>query len=334
MRLVLSFVLACSLAASAEAGGCFGRKTSHCCSAPCNTGCAPVAAPCNGTWETVMHKVCVPEMKTEKRIVEVCTPVVEHRQVTRTVHKCVTEEVEQSFTVMVPVTEEREIRRKVCKPVVREVERTYEVMIPVQEERESTKTVCEAVTKEVEETYTVMVPTTEEREITRTVCKPVVEEKEETFTVLVPTQEQRMGTRTIRQMVPVKKTRKVCQDQGHWEERTVEVACGPCRKTTRTCRVWVPKLVETEVEYCVHECQTKEEQYTWNVTVCKPETRTRKVCVTKHITEEVKEKHTVTVCRPETRTRKVHHTEYVQKTVPCKYTVTVCKPETAPARCR
>ena len=83
-----------------------------------------MAAPCNGTWETVKQRICVPEMKIEKRVVEVCTPVVEHRQVTRTVHKCVTEEVEQSCTVMVPVIEEKEVRRKVCKPVVREVERS------------------------------------------------------------------------------------------------------------------------------------------------------------------------------------------------------------------
>jgi hypothetical protein len=180
--------------------------------------------------------------------------------------------------------------------------------------------------------------------------------KEESYTVMVPVKEERMGTRKVYTSVPVKKTRTVCQDQGHWDEKTVATPCGGCAShhgsdcgcrakkcggcascngcggcgatATTTCRVWVPNMVETQVEYTAYECQASEEQYTYHVTVCKPEAKTRKVQVVRHVQEEVAYKYNVTVCKPETRTRKVQVVSHVNEEVAYKYNVTVCKPET------
>ena len=72
MRFFFSLALAFSMMATAEAGGCFGKKTSRCCSAPCDSGCGVAAnhacgsgCEANGTWETVQKTVLVPEMVTE-----------------------------------------------------------------------------------------------------------------------------------------------------------------------------------------------------------------------------------------------------------------------------
>ena len=137
MRLILSLALVVSMTASAQAGGCFGKKTSKCCSAPCATSCSPCgASACGsgcgdsgcgsasgcgasacGTWETVEKTVLVPQMVTETRTVTVNVPVQEERQGTRTVCKTVSEPQEQTYTVMVPYTEERQGTRTVCKTV-------------------------------------------------------------------------------------------------------------------------------------------------------------------------------------------------------------------------
>jgi hypothetical protein len=270
MRLVLSLVLAVAFSASAEAGGCFGKKASRCCSVPCGPCVTPCAVPCEpaGTWEVVKRTVCVPETVCEKRIIDVCVP----------------EWIEKSGT------------RKVCK------------------------TICE----EVDHKYTVLVPTCEERDGVKIVCKPVWVEKEVPCTVMVAHEEERSGTRHVCHVVPVVKMRKVCEDKGHWEERVVEhcgvswkscgkkkycaTSCGPvcggCTTTT-VCKVWVPNLVETEVEYTCHETQVVAEPYTYKVTVCKPEQQMKKVRVCEYVKEEVPYKYHVTVCKEEERVCKV-----------------------------
>ena len=104
--------------------------------------------------------------------------------------------------------------------------------------------------------------------------------------------------------MPVKKTRRVCEDHGHWEEKKVKVSggCQPCAVTcckpvpcvpcqTKcevwcTQRVWVPKIVEKEVESICNEWQKVEEERECTVTVCKPVTKTRKVKKCEWVSEE------------------------------------------------
>ena len=70
-------------------------------------------------------------------------------------------------------------------------------------------------------------------------------------------------------------------------------ACDPCgpvvaKPLTTTCRVWVPKIVQRKVEYTAYECQAHQEDYEYEVTVCKPRNVTKKVKV--FIITEVKNK--------------------------------------------
>ena len=94
--------------------------------------------------------------------------------------------------------------------------------------------------------------------------------------------------------------------------------CAPVASAvTCTKSVWVPNIVTEEVPYTVYRQQMESVPYTYTVTVCKPETRTRTVPVTTYNTEERTRNYTVTVCKPETRTRTVNVVE--------------CKTETANA---
>jgi hypothetical protein len=111
-------------------------------------------------------------------------------------------------------------------------------------------------------------------------------------------------------------TVKVCC--GHWETREVECcapqACAPCApaaKTTRQCRVWVPEIVEKQVE-CVKYVA---------------ETATKKVPYTtcKMVAEQVARQVPYTVCKAVPYQTTVSCVRYVAKQVP--YTVTRCEPK-------
>ncbi len=142
------------------------------------------------------------------------------------------------------------------------------------------------------------------RECTETVCRPVYEtaEREVCYTVCKP----------VREMQTV----KVCS--GHWETREVECCkpqtccnpCGPAEKTTQQCRVWVPEMVDKQVE-CVRYVS---------------ETMTRKVPyqVCKLVPQEVKYQVPYCVCKPVSYQTTVSCVHYVAKQVP--YTVTRCEP--------
>ena len=122
------------------------------------------------------------------------------------------------------------------------------------------------------------------------VCVPVCKIEERECTVMVPHEEIRQGVKKCCKMVPVTKTRTVCEDQGHWE--TVEkpvtycclklTPCGPkCEKKTviKTCKKWIPNIVKVEKEYTCYKCEVVEVPYEYKVIVCKPETCIRKVRV-------------------------------------------------------
>jgi hypothetical protein len=120
-------------------------------------------------------------------------------------------------------------------------------------------------------------------------------------------------------MVPETRTKTVCEDQGHWEERPCESACAPvkpcdpCAKV-KTCKVWVPNIVEKEVEVTCMKPTWVEEPCEYQVTVCKPETRT--------CTERVCE------YKQEVRTREVRYCAYVPKKIVkrCPVTTYRCEP--------
>lgn len=230
----------------------------------------------------------------------------------------------------------------VCQPAVQYVEKTVYRPVTVMETRVVTVTECRPEvreyqyvecrqvpeTKTVRRQYTVMVPEVRTRTETVKVCQPVWREETREYTVMVPRTETRQGTRQVCKMVPVKQTRTVCEDQGHWEQRVCRSICAAfagCCCPVRTCWCWVPQIVQKEVELTCYKPEIVTEPYTYTVTVWKPEKRTCKVQVCEY--KEVPQKRTVsyTVCVPKTVTRTEQVTTYKTVQVPktCKYTVMV-----------
>jgi hypothetical protein len=198
-------------------------------------------------------------------------------------------------------------RRVCCEPVTQScytVMKTCQQVVYQQKQYTCYRTCYEAVCEQ--KTFTAMryEPEVRYRECVETVCRPVYEttEREVCYTVCKP--------------VKSMQTVKVCT--GHWETRAVESctrnACDPCApavKTVRQCRVWVPEVVEKQVE-CIRyvtETQTKKVPYT----VCKMVTdkRVRQV--------------PYTVCKAVPYQTTVPCVRYVAKQVP--YTVTRCEPQ-------
>ena len=93
-------------------------------------------------------------------------------------------------------------------------------------------------------------------------------------------------------------------DEGHWEPAapaTGKAGCADCK--TATCRHWVCKPVTKEVPYTTYETTWEEQPVTCNVTVMKPETRTRTVKKTNYVNEPQTREVTCTRFVPEQRTR-------------------------------
>ncbi len=205
-------------------------------------------------------------------------------------------------------------------PETRYQERTYTVCRPVWETR--TCTIQYTVCKPVWETRT--------REVTCTVCKPVYE----------------THMREVCEVVckPVKYTRKIKVCSGHWETREVPATCAPATcAPVRQCRVWVPEVVEREVQCVkyVQETVTRQVPYTvcrmvaeqrtktCQYQVCRMETEQREQQISYQVCRLVSEPRTVqvpyTVCRAEPFEQTVTCVRYVAKQVP--YTVTRCVPK-------
>ena len=70
----------------------------------------------------------------------------------------------------------------------------------------------------------------------------------------------------------------------------------------------------------------EQQEYTYNVTVCKPEERTRTVCRTRYECEERTREVTYMVCVPQQRTRTRCVTTYRRVCEPRTVTCTVCVP--------
>ena len=269
-------------------------------------------------WKEVERKVLVSEWVTEKQTV------------TRTEYK--QETTDREITVNKWVQKKDKVSRDVTY---------YECE---KKSRDVTSKVAKQVWKDVDFKYCVNVPTRETKHATRTIRKPHWKEVPYEYTVMVPTTETQTQTYWVWETVPVKKTRKVCEDKGHWEERQVQVGgCNPCQSACNTCRpacnpcsscqsacntgnacgsacnvapvtctqkVWVPNIVEKQVDYTVNECRKAKKTRDVQVCVSKPEkkTGTRKVC--EWVDEE--EKYSYVVCgwkqEEKTGTRKVCET--------------------------
>lgn len=279
----------------------------------CEACCAP--APCASVCEpAVVHRtVMVPETTYETRKVTVTKYRREQRQKQVTVQ------------TRVPVRQTR-----TCN---------YTVMVPHQ----TTRTV----------NYVECVPVQTTKTVAYTVKKPVWTTKTVHYTVCVPEQVERQGVKRVARRVVVEKTRTVCVDQGHWEERPVAPcggcnACGSCGGcgscgaacAPATCKVWVSNLVKKEVPYKVCQTVCEDVPYTYTVTKYRREPRTKEVkvcryecerrtkevnCTTYQRVTKTKEV-ACTVRRPEQRTREIQVVTY--QCVPQQRTVnyTVCVP--------
>ena len=218
------------------------------------------------------------------------------------------------------------------------------------EQREQTVTYYEnvAYTKPVTSTYTVHDWVDKVRQEKYSTCKPVYKEVPQEYTVYVSEQVKKQGVRKVASVVQETAYYTVCEDQGHWETRSYQVAChtpcyrpcggcGPCggcapacAPTYQTCnyKVWCPNVVQKQVPYTVCRTVWTEQPYDYYVTVCRPVTKTRTVKVCEYVTEwHTRDVH-YKVCVPRTVEKTVDVTYYKcearQKVVP----YTVCVPYT------
>ena len=241
----------------------------------------------------VEQTVMEPEIVTETRKIQVTEYKQEPRVRTYNVTRLVPRTEMRTRTVAYTETETRTRDEKYveCRTVSETVDQSYTVMVPYTETRKGTRCVVTPVTRNVEQQYTVMVPYTETRTGTRCITTPVTRNVEQTYTVNVPYTEQRTGTRTVWECVPVVQTRTICEDRGHWEQRCIPVAngCQSCGVATTCCRprrhfacgcdacapcascapapacntvvtqnVWVPNIVQREVQCTVNTQQCRQ----------------------------------------------------------------------------
>ena len=118
----------------------------------------------------------------------------------------------------------------------------------------------------------------------------------------------------------------------------------------RTYRVWVPEMVQREIQVTVMRPTTEQVPYEYTVTLCRSEARTQTVTLCEYQTEqqqreiqvtvmrptveEVPYQYTVQLCRTETRTQTVtvcaYQTEQRTREIP----YTVCVPEQRVSQCQ
>ncbi len=199
-------------------------------------------------------------------------------------------------------------RRVCCEPTPQQcctVMKTCQKVVYQQKQYTCYRTCYDAVIENKTITAVRYVPETRYRECVETVYRPVYEtaEREVCYTVCKP--------------VKYMQTVRICS--GHWEMREVACsapkACDPCApavKTTQQCRVWVPEVVNKQVE-CVRYVN---------------ETMTKKVpcTVCKMVAEQRTQQVPYTVCKPVPYQTTIRCVNYVPKQV--AYTYTRCEPQT------
>lgn len=137
-------------------------------------------------------------------------------------------------------------------------------------------------------------------------------------TVMRPVYEQAEREICYRAIKPVKTTQTIKCCGGHWETRQVEACasdpcepCAPAKKTVQQCRVWVPEIVEKQVEGVEYVRETAMKKVPYTVGKMVSDQRVRQV--------------PYTVCKAVPYETTVQCVRYVAKQVP--YTVTRCEPQ-------
>ena len=313
---------------------------------PCAGGGCPSTTPSLTSCQPIMRTVMRPQWSTETRKIMVTQCAPETRERTYTVTQCVpeTRDVQVEFTVMTPETRTRQESYTVEVPRTRNVSEEYQVSVPTWRDVARNYTVSVPVWKDMVQESTVMVSHLETRQGKRQVtrCIPVSE------------------TRTVRvdrgqwQSSPA----AACPASGCSGSSCSATACSSCDPASGGCSsggcnscesggscptacascptacasqctamTWVSNYVEEQVPVTVMRQQTTEEAFDYQVTVCRPEKRsktfktlsyetqnrtaTEKVCEFK--TETRSRTFAVTECAMEQRTREVQYTEYVPK---------------------
>jgi hypothetical protein len=178
--------------------------------------------------------------------------------------------------------------------------------------REKTVTVVRVVPEF--QTVVRQVPVLVEEERTRTEtyteCRLVEEEVSREVVVMHPRVEVRETVRGTSRPVLVQETRTVSKDVGGWAVKRWTDAHG----CVRSCRVWVPRIVEEEITLTLPVLEAVETPVQEEVVVFEPETKT--------VTERI--------CRPvvETKTRDVVYTVCVEKLVEREFTEVSWRQET------
>jgi hypothetical protein len=258
----------------------------------CAPSCGP--APCAQAYVNVQRTIMVPTTVWETRTVDVTVCRPETRDRTITVCRCVPERntYTRAVTICVPERQTKQVSYQVQIPEYKNVNHTYTVMVPHQETRQGTRTVCRQVSSPE----------------TRTVMRDRGHWEEKSYQVaLKACDECDSGCGHHRGLLFRRCAYNSCGDCGGCNDSCdgCNSGCGGCdtapQMVTRTCRVWVPNMVEEKVQVTVCKLVNSTEPYTYSVTVCKPEQRTT----------------TERVChyRTETRTRDVTYTAMVSKQV-------------------
>jgi hypothetical protein len=270
--------------------------------AACGTACCPPKADCcqPACQQYVTRTVCVPEWVTEVRTVRAVEYTTEERQETCTVYKRVpeTKTIQTECTVMVPETRTKTCKVTVCTPVWKEVEQQYTVMVPHQEKRQGVRKVCKM----------------EQVKQTRTVCKDKGHWEEQVVEVAPASAKACASPCTARRACRLWARRSVCCAAPCATACTTACSAA-CDSGCDSCggagtagavqcvkKVWVPNIVQEQVEVTCSKPVMVEEPCEYTVTVCKPEARTRKVRVCEYQKEEKTRQVQYTVCVPQQRT--------------------------------
>jgi hypothetical protein len=277
---------------TAQAGGCGCDM--------CSGYAGYAAGGCGGpAFALVERTIYVPTTEMERRTVNVTEFRPEVRQRTITVNRCIpeTQEVRETYTVLTPEVRVRTQRYIVHKPVWREEDRTFTVNVPHQELRQGVRHVCRQV--QVQEL----------RDVTR--------DQGHWEDVLCNDSHGGGGYG--------------CGDGcGSYGRRRLFRGCGGCggcggcdngcgggydggcgnAVAQHVHRVWRPNYVTEQVPVTVWRNQMTEEPYEYTVTVCRPETQTRRVKVVEYVPEERTRDVQYMVCVPQQRERVRNVTMY------------------------
>lgn len=204
------------------------------------------------------------------------------------------------------------------------------------EQRQQNVTVCRMVpeTQMVNCTSTVVVPERRTAQKTFTTCRLTFETASREVTVMVPQMEKRQGTRTVCQPVAVQEMQTVCKDAGGWQTQSYVDSCG----CTQTCQVWVPNIVTEQVPVTVYKPQFVQEQFEYDVVVCRPqqqtineqvakpvyETQTREVSYFVPVAKQVEQQVPKTTFKQVMENKTINYTVMVPQRVERQVQVPVC----------